>query len=137
MKVEWFFPLDDIPRTTAQQKGYNRQTGRYFTKEKVKVVSELYDFMLAVHRPPRPLQGAIRVEVLFYYPAKRPHKPREPKATRPDVDNMVKLLFDRATACGYWVDDGQIADLRIIKAYAEQAGIGFLACEIGQGGVER
>lgn len=137
MKVEWFFPLDYIPRTTAQQKGYNRRTGRYFTKDKVKEVADLYDFMLTTHRPPQPLTGAVRVKVQFFYPAKKPHKHGEPKATRPDADNMVKLLFDRATACGYWSDDGQIADLRIIKAYADIGGIGFQAVEIGQGEIER
>ena len=138
MKTEFFFVLEEIPRTTAQEKGYNRRTGRYYSKKKVKDAADLYDFMLMTNKPPRKLTGAIRVTVFFYYPVKKPHKNGEPKITRPDGDNMVKLLLDRATKTGaFWDDDAQISDLRIVRAYSEPSGIGMIATEIGQGGIER
>lgn len=140
MKVEFFFPLDEIPRTSAQEKGVRIVRGRpmFYTKGKVQEVAKLYDFMINQNRPKRKLAGAVRVKVLFYYPVKKPHKNGEPKITRPDVDNMAKLLIDRVTKSGaFWEDDSQISDLRIIKAYAEPSGIGFEATEITQGGLEK
>ena len=140
MKVEFFFPLDEIPRTSAQEKGVRIVRGRpmFYTKGKVQEVAKLYDFMINLNKPKRKLTGAVRVKVFFYYPVKKPHKNGEPKITRPDVDNMAKLLLDRVTKSGaFWDDDSQISDLRIIKAYAEPSGIGFQAVEITQGGIER
>lgn len=141
MKIEFFAQLDEIPRTTAQQKGVNHKTGKFYTKNKVSYASKLYDLILLRYKPPRPLVGAIRLKIIFYFPVKKPHKHGEPKITRPDVDNMAKLLIDRCGCCGgggvYWNDDAQISDLRIIKAYAEESGIYFKAVEIGQGGVEQ
>ena len=138
MKVEWFAPLDEIPKATSQQKGVCVVAGRpkFYTKHRVKEVQEFYGFMIKTHRPPRLLEGAVRYKIVFYYPAKRGHKHGEPKVTRPDVDNLAKGLID-ATIGTVIMDDSQIADLRIIKAYDRQCGIGFQAVEIGQGGVER
>lgn len=134
-KIKFFVELDRIPSTTAQQKGYNRYTGQFYTKDKVQEVKDLYTLLLRTHRPEQPLAGALRLVVRFYYPVRRPHKDGEPKTTRPDTDNMIKLLKDVATACGYWIDDAQIADERVVKAYSDPSGIWFEVEQIGQGGV--
>lgn len=133
-KIKFFVELDHIPSTTAQQKGYNRYTGQFYTKGKVQEVKDLYTLLLRTHRPEQPLAGALRLVVKFYYPVKRPHKDGEPKTTRPDTDNMIKLLKDVATSCGYWTDDAQIADERVVKAYSNPSGIWFEVEQIGQGG---
>lgn len=134
-KIKFFVELDHIPSSTAQQKGLNRRTGTFYTKRKVQEVKDLYTLLLRTHRPEQPLAGALRLIVKFYYPVKRPHKDGEPKTTRPDTDNMIKLLKDVATACGYWIDDAQIADERVVKAYSDPSGIWFEVEQIGQGGV--
>lgn len=134
-KIKFFVELSEIPSTTAQQKGYNRYTGQFYTKGKVQEVKDLYTLLLRTHRPEQPLAGALRLIVKFYYPVKRPHKDGEPKTTRPDTDNMIKLLKDVATACGYWTDDAQIADERVVKAYSDPSGIWFEVEQIGKGGV--
>ena len=141
MKVQFYAALDEIPRTTSQEKGVRVVRGKpmYYTKAKVQDVKNLYTMLLRAHKPPRMLggedgKGAIALKVCFYYQAKKPHKVGEPKATRPDTDNMVKLLKDCATACGYWKDDGQVAKELVIKAYGEPCGIYFEAFEIDKQG---
>lgn len=134
-KIKFFVELSEIPRSTAQQKGLNRRTGTFYTKRKVQEIKDLYTLLLRTHRPEQPLAGALRLVVKFYYPVKRPHKDGEPKTTRPDTDNMIKLLKDVATACGYWIDDAQIADERVVKAYSDPSGIWFEVEQIGRGGV--
>ena len=39
----------------------------------------------------------------------------EPRITKPDVDNLAKLILDAMTKAGYWHDDNQVCDLRITK----------------------
>ena len=39
--------------------------------------------------------------------------------TRPDCDNVAKLLIDCMTKLGFWLDDAQVARLRVSKRYAE------------------
>lgn len=125
----FFAQLDDIPRTTAQQKGVQIINGHphYFIKKKVREVEALYADILRIHKPAglEPLEGPLRVRVFFYFPTKRPHKDGEPKTTRPDVENMVKVLLDQGTAVGYWLDDSQITDLRIVKTYGRPSGFYF------------
>ena len=133
-KIKFFVELDHIPSTTAQQKGYNRYTGQFYTKKRVEDIKSLYACILKAHKPAVPLTGALRLTVKFYYPVKRPHKDGEPKITRPDTDNMIKLLKDTATLCDFWTDDAQIADERVVKAYSDPSGIWFEVEQIGQGG---
>jgi Holliday junction resolvase RusA-like endonuclease len=46
-----------------------------------------------------------------------------PKDTRPDCDNIVKLLQDVLTDLEFWNDDGQIAMLQVCKFYAEKPSV--------------
>jgi crossover junction endodeoxyribonuclease RusA len=52
-----------------------------------------------------PLTGPLTVSVALYWPTRAYH----------DVDN-IKALLDACTGI-LWLDDGQIGDLRITKAY--------------------
>lgn len=79
--------------------------------------------MISVNRPKRKLTGAIALDLIFYFPANKPHKHGQAKVTRSDVDNLAKLPIDIMTRLGYWNDDSQIFDLRIAKFYADQAGL--------------
>lgn len=45
------------------------------------------------------------------------------KDTRPDTDNLQKLLKDCMTACGYWRDDAQVASEISEKFWATLPGI--------------
>jgi len=43
------------------------------------------------------------------------------KITRPDLDNLLKLALDAATAAGWWHDDAQVVDLNLSKIYTPLA----------------
>ena len=45
------------------------------------------------------------------------------KTTKPDVDNMAKLLIDVMTECGYWHDDGQVSQLLLTKYWCQNENI--------------
>ena len=59
------------------------------------------------------------------------------KPTKPDAENWFKELADVMTQLGYWEDDNQIVDLRIVKYYAEKASIVIRWEELSDGKVNR
>lgn len=69
------------------------------------------------------LQGPLRVDVQFVFPRqsnriwKSKPMPRYRKVTKPDRDNLDKLLMDALTGV-LWVDDNQVCDGRIEKWHA-------------------
>lgn len=110
------------PTATAQQKGRTK-SGIWYKPANVRAAEELYMAWMAIQRPARPMEGALVLRVDFCFPATKPHKPGDPKVTRPDTDNMVKLLKDCLTRSGYWLDDAQVAEETVLKIYDKDPGI--------------
>lgn len=69
------------------------------------------------------LTGPIRLLTKWCYTATGNHKNGEYKITKPDTDNMIKLLKDVMTGLGYWTDDAQVASEITEKFWSEQPGI--------------
>lgn len=70
-----------------------------------------------------PLSGPVSLLALFVFPRptarvwKSKPMPREPKTTKPDVDNLVKGLQDALNQL-LFADDAQITDCRVQKCIA-------------------
>jgi len=60
------------------------------------------------HAPAKPLRGPVRLVVKWLFPIRGKHQDGEWKCTRPDTDNLVKLLKDVMTDAGFWRDDAQV-----------------------------
>lgn len=121
MNLEIFIP-GEPPRATAQQKGYNRYTGRYYKKKSVLDAAEKYDFYIqqAVREHKaldRPLDVPVAALVEFVFPTTVKKLKGKPKTTRPDLDNMAKQLIDELTACQVVKDDALIYQLTIKKRW--------------------
>lgn len=116
------------PKHTAQGSNQILKTknGRFFIGKKTNsnaksTQNELFN-LLYPYRPEQPLEKPLRVEIKWVYPYRKsePKKNRTAEKycdTRPDVDNICKLLFDMMTRIGFWIDDSQIADLHFIKVW--------------------
>lgn len=120
--IEIFIP-GSPPTATAQQKGQNRRTGVYYKPPKLKEAEAWYMAGLAKDRPEKPLEGGLALMIQFGFPATKQHPHGEPKTTRPDTDNMVKLLKDCLTRSGYWKDDAQVAFEEVTKMYQRIPGV--------------
>lgn len=126
------FKLKMIPPTaTAQQKG-ERVVGGYIHHYKKKNVAQaeaiLRDALLP-YVPENPITDTpiwLSVVWMFPYPkSAKKHKPgwARKKITRPDTDNLNKLLKDVMTDMGFWKDDALIYSEHIYKVYADEPGI--------------
>ena len=58
----------------------------------------------------------------FLYPRGK-RNDGEYKATKPDTDNLIKMLKDEMTKAGFWKDDALVASEIVEKFWAETPGI--------------
>lgn len=142
------FFLNCLPPTvTAQQKGAfiippdKGTTGkgsiRFFTKPEVAKAERLLESLLRPHAPRQPREGPIRLSVTFCWPwrAGEPQRNRHGarwRDTQPDASNLIKGLEDCMTRCGFWKNDGQIADLQVRKEWSGKPGISVEIESLGE-----
>ncbi len=120
--IEFFMPMR-IPNTTHQMKQVAVVNGkpRFYEPQELQDARKKFGAYLGKHRPPEALTGAIRLITKWVYESNG--KYHTWKTTRPDTDNMVKLLKDCMTAEGFWKDDAQVASEITEKFYGEHEGI--------------
>ena len=124
------FP-EGMPKGTQQEKGecirYRIENGRrvpyihHYKKENVSAARKEFEYKLKRYKPEKPTDAPVRLTVIFYFDIKEKKKWGHYKTKRPDASNLIKELEDSMTSMGFWYDDSQVADLRIIKYYAESA----------------
>lgn len=112
------------PTTTAQTKRMRMVHGKpvFFASEKVRDAEIYYERGLLDHVPDVPIEGPVKLTVLWQFKVTRGHKHGDPKTTKPDTDNMVKLPKDVLTKLGFWHDDAQVAEEHLVKVWADTPG---------------
>ncbi len=126
------FKLKMIPPTaTAQQKGEMIIGGRihHYKKRNVAAAEAILRDALLPYVPAEPIEERpvlLEVTWMFPYPkSARKHKPGwyRYKITRPDTDNLNKMLKDVMTDMGFWKDDALICCEFVKKLYCDEPGI--------------
>lgn len=123
VKLEFFMAMDP-PRTTAQTaKSRTSKNGKYmrYKGKKLKDAERQLCLALEEHRPEEPAKGPVRLEVIWVFRQQR--KTLKPKTTRPDTDNLQKLLKDCMTKCQFWADDALVYDEHVSKYWGPEPGI--------------
>ena len=117
MKMLDRFILDFEPPTVTHQEQKigvrNGKPYKYFPPE-LQEAKNQYIAYLAQHAPQSPYDGPISLIVEWYFHSllKKGYK-----ITKPDTDNLDKLLKDCMTETGFWKDDAQVAYETIIKKW--------------------
>lgn len=104
----------------------NKSTGSMFVGKmsKSNAVQWMKSFQacLVKWRPAEPIGGPLRVSINFGYAPLEKHKKNhggatviEAKLTRPDCDNLVKMVLDCLVKSGYIVDDSNVTSLSVTK----------------------
>lgn len=125
MLTKFFVPM--IPPTvTFQEKRLGkRKNGKPFiySDNSVREAKSKLEAHLAGHKPAVPFEGAVMLVVKWCFPLKAKHSDGEYKTSKPDTDNLQKLLKDVMTKLGYWKDDAQVCSEHIEKFWAKTPGI--------------
>lgn len=129
MRIE----IDIVPmgavRTTK------KMAGRTASGQKYAAYKDLIGWEIKQHIK-QPLTQAIGIPlVIFNMPIPKSKQgkvePGQLHTVKPDIDNLLKGLFDAANGIA-WVDDNRVAKLGdMIKVYSDQPGIIFEVEEIG------
>ena len=122
--------LEENPSGTHQQRGVSVQRGHahFYEKANVRALRQLYHHKIWRYMYERKMaaphfEGPVRLDVTFCFSIKKRSLWGLPKDTRPDADNICKLLLDVLTDLEFWKDDGQVACLIIKKFYSEHPSI--------------
>lgn len=122
--IKFFIPI--IPPTvTHQEKKISAKNGKPIVYEPAELKDARQKLMsyLAKYAPEKPFSNAVRILVKWCFPVKGKHKNGEYKTTKPDTDNLQKLLKDVMTDLKFWKDDALVASEIIEKFWADVPGI--------------
>ena len=116
-----------MPKGTSQEKRVRVIKGKpvFFYPKGSNVATAEAEFLTALKpfRPKAPSDKPIKLTIWFAFDTRNKKLWGQPKPTRPDTDNYLKLFKDCMTTVGFWKDDAQVVDERVFKTYAEGATI--------------
>ena len=132
MTTEFFMPM--IPPTiTDQEKRMGvSKSGKPFTYKQQELLEARSKLIahLSGHAPERPCEGAVRLTVKWCFPVTGKHQNGEYKTSKPDTDNLQKMLKDCMTDLKFWKDDAQVASEITEKFWTDIPGIYIRAEEL-------
>lgn len=124
MKTEFFMPM--IPPTkTHQEKQVRVVNGKpvFYEPAELKAVRQKLQAHLAGHVPANKYICAVRLVTKWCFPITGKHQDGDYKTSKPDTDNLQKMLKDVMTNIGFWKDDALVASEIIEKFWAKVPGI--------------
>lgn len=127
------FLLMNPPTVTAQESkiAVVRNKPVVYKTEKIKKAKKEIIKHLRPFVPDVPHEGPIELKVVWLFPRGKSHKANEWRITKPDTDNLEKLLKDCMTELGFWNDDAQVVRETAEKVWSEQSQSG-IAIEINR-----
>lgn len=87
---------------------------------------------MARHVPEKKYTTAIRLIIKWCFPIVGKRKNGQYKTTKPDTDNLQKMLKDVMTDLGYWKDDALVASEITEKFWADTPGIYICIEKLGE-----
>ena len=116
-----FFIATNPPTSTAQMKQVRVVKNKpiFYDPPAVKEARNALSTHLALHKPAKPMTGPISLRVIWLFPKGKTHRNGEWRITKPDTDNLQKLLKDCMTRCGFWIDDAQVVCEAVEKRWAD------------------
>lgn len=118
-----FFVAMVPPTATHQEKQVNWNTKTFYEPAELKAARSKLVAYLGQHVPNQKYTGGIRLITKWCFPITGKHKDGEYRITKPDTDNLQKLLKDVCTDLGYWTDDALVASEITEKFWAKIPGI--------------
>ena len=119
-----FFMFMNPPTITYQEKQVMTKNEKpvFYEPQELKTARHKLTASLMKHKPDVPYTSGVRLITKWCFPRGR-HHDGEYRITKPDTDNLQKLLKDCMTSCGFWKDDALVASEIVEKFWAEIPGI--------------
>lgn len=129
MRTEFFVAMNP-PTITHQQKQVNVKNGKpiFYEPQELKSARAKLQAHLAPHVPDEKYTAAVHLIVKWCFPITGAHHDGQWKHTKPDTDNLQKLLKDVMTDLKFWTDDALVASEVVQKFWAAKPGL-YIAIE--------
>ena len=129
--IEFFMPMEP-PTVTHQEKQVRIFRGKpaFYEPAELKAARMKLRAHLGRHAPREPMHGPVRLIVKWCFHACGRYLNGAYRITRPDTDNLQKLLKDEMTRVGFWQDDAQVASEVVEKFWADIPGIYIAICRL-------
>lgn len=123
MTIEFFMAMDP-PTVTHQEHKVAVINGKpvFYDPPEVKAAKMKLVGYLAKYKPMKRIDTGCRLVTKWCFPRGQ-HRDGEYRISKPDTDNLQKLLKDCITACSFWKDDALVASELVEKFWAETPGI--------------
>ena len=130
--VDEFFMAMVPPTVTHQEKQVRVAGGKpvFYEPPELKAARQKLVAYLGQHVPDEPYHCGVRLITKWCFPRGK-HLDGTYRLSKPDTDNLVKMLKDCMTQCAYWKDDAQVAVEIITKRYNDVEGILICVEELG------
>ena len=124
MTTEFFMAMEP-PTVTHQEKRITYVNGRahFYEGPDLKEARRKLEAYLAKHKPAAPYTAAVRLVTKWCFPRRGSHQNGEWRTTKPDTDNLQKLLKDVMTGLHFWKDDALVCSELCEKFWADIPGI--------------
>lgn len=130
--VKFFLPM--VPPTVTQQEHkvmVNRKTGRvqFYDPPELRAARAKLTGLVGKHAPVYPQPGPLQLVTKWIWPMEQDGQLSLPgteyrwKTSKPDTDNLIKMLKDCMTRTGFWEDDSQVVSEVTQKFYGPKPGI--------------
>ena len=118
--MEFFLDIHP-PTVTAQEHKVRVVRGKpmFYDTVRLKAARSEFQRLLSRYRPETPLEGPVALTVDWHFSTKS-HREGAYRVTRPDTDNLQKLLKDCMTRIGFWNDDAQVCREEVTKRWSRQ-----------------
>lgn len=111
----------DPPTVTAQEHKVRIIKGKpvFYDPPELKDARAKIMAHLSAHAPAMRISEPIVLDVKWLFLLKGKHKHGEWRDTKPDTDNLQKLLKDCMTQTGFWKDDAQVVRETVEKRWVD------------------
>lgn len=120
-----FFMAMNPPTITHQQKQVAIKNGKpiFYEPVELKAARQKLTAHLSKHVPAIMCDDAVELVTKWCFPVTGKHVDGEYRTSKPDTDNLQKLLKDCMTDVGFWEDDALVSREIIEKFWADTPGI--------------
>lgn len=126
-----FFMAMVPPTVTHQEKQVRVVNGKpkFYEPQELMTARSKLEAYLSQHKPDQKYVGPVELVSTWCFPRGN-HHDGEYRITKPDTDNLQKLLKDCMTTVGFWKDDAQVCREIVEKFWAEIPGIYIRVTEL-------
>lgn len=128
MQIEFTVPGNAVPFARS---GGGKNVPRFTPAKQRSAMGVVKLFCQRAMQGAAPMEGPIELSISAYY-LRPKSKPRAVwKTSRPDADNLSKLLKDALNTVA-WRDDAQVVSLHVWKQYGDTARVSVRIVEISE-----